>query len=75
MKKEDCGMFLAFFVSIGLTLLIHYFLISRFDLHPTLHVFISLIILWFILTITALINERKKKNKKLKPKNKLIESS
>ena len=54
MKKEP-NYVLRFVISISIVLLIHYFLISRFNIHPTLHVLISFILFWIILAIISFI--------------------
>ena len=58
MKKEP-NYVLRFVISISIVLLIHYFLISRFNIHPTLHVLISLILFWIILAIISFIPVKK----------------
>jgi cobalamin biosynthesis protein CobD/CbiB len=50
---------LRFVISIGIVLLIHYFLISKFNIHPALHVLISLILLLVILGIISFIPLKK----------------
>ena len=61
MKKEEKRYLWVFLLSLISTILIHYFLISNLNLHPTIHVIISLIILWIFLAIFALTIERRKK--------------
>jgi len=62
MKKSEKRAILVFLFSMVLTILIHYFFISKFNLHSTIHVVISLILFWIFLSISSLI--KKKKNKK-----------
>jgi len=49
--KEGNKYILNFTLSIIATLITHYLLISKIALHPTVHSFISLIILWIFLAI------------------------
>tara|TARA_Y100000310_G_scaffold71553_1_gene67406 strand:+ start:88 stop:267 length:180 start_codon:yes stop_codon:yes gene_type:complete len=53
MKKKEPNYVEIFLSGIVIVLLIHYFLILRFELHPTLQVFISLIVLWIWLAVVA----------------------
>lgn len=54
-KPKEPNYFLVFFGGMILTLILHYFLISRFNLHPTLHVFISLVMFWLLMAIISMI--------------------
>jgi len=54
MEKKEPRYVLVFMGGMALVLLIHYFVISKSNLHPTVQVFISLILLWMYLTVVAL---------------------
>ncbi|MBU2616355.1 MAG: hypothetical protein KKB79_00020 [Nanoarchaeota archaeon] len=61
MKKGELRVIMKFILAILLTILTHYLLISRFSLHPTIHVAISLFLFWIFLAIIALIKMKKKR--------------
>jgi len=59
-KRKDFHDLLRFLISLIIVLVLHYFFISKYLLHPTLHVAISLAMFWIILGIIAQLPIRKK---------------
>ena len=59
MKNKERKYILSFSLAIFLTSLTHYLFISKIELHSTIHVIISLIIIWIWLTIIAIIPLKK----------------
>ena len=56
--KKEINYLLSFGLAVILTLLMHYLFISKINLHSTMHVGISLIILWIFLSIIASITKK-----------------
>lgn len=52
-KTKEPNHVLIFISGIVIVLLLHYFVILRFNLHPTIQVFISFILFWIWLTVIA----------------------
>ena len=60
-KKSDYNsMFMFILLGIVVVLLLHYFVILRFNLYPTLQVFISIILFWIWLIIIYAISPKKR---------------
>jgi hypothetical protein len=59
-KTREPRYILIFLSGIIVVLLIHYFILLRFNLHPTLQVFISFILLWIWLAVVAMIRPGRK---------------
>ena len=57
MKSAGISAIIAF----PLTVIIHYFIFSKIEMHPTLHALIGAFLLFIILGITMLILEKKSK--------------
>ncbi|MBI3622910.1 hypothetical protein HY212_02405 [Candidatus Pacearchaeota archaeon] len=53
MKKKDPNYVLIMVFGMLAILIIHYFIILKFNLHPTLQVFISFMLFWIYLAIVA----------------------
>ncbi len=58
-KNDDKKYYASAVISIVLTIILHYLLFSRVDMHPTLHVFIGILIFFVIMGITALSLKKK----------------
>jgi len=61
-NRREPNYVLIFLLGVIIVLIIHYFIILRFNLHPTLQVFISFILFWIWLSIVAMIPKKDKKN-------------
>lgn len=57
-KAKEPNYILMFILGIIIVLIIHYSIISKFSLHPTLHVFISFILFWAWFTIIAMFHRK-----------------
>lgn len=60
-KTKEPNYSLMFVLGVAIVLILHYFIISKFSLHPTLHVFISFILFWAWFTIIAMLPKKNKK--------------
>jgi len=60
--KKDVNYLFIFLLGIFIVLAIHYFIILRFNLHPTLQVLISFILFWIWLGIIAFLPKKRKDN-------------
>jgi len=61
--KEELIYIVTFLMAMTLTVIVHYYAFSKINMHATLHVVISLIILWLFLSVVVLIVEKIKKQK------------
>ena len=59
-KAKEPNYVLIFVLGIIVVLILHYFVILRFDLHPTVQVFISFILLWIWLAVVAMLPRKNK---------------
>jgi len=57
--KQDFYYIRVFLIGIIIVLLAHYLIILRFNFHPTLQVFMSLILFWIWLAIVAMTSKKK----------------
>jgi hypothetical protein len=58
-KQEEEEHYLSTFLgSLVLTIIAHYLIFSKIEMHPTLHVLIALILFWAIMAIVGIIREK-----------------
>ncbi|MBX4196431.1 hypothetical protein KW805_02495 [Candidatus Pacearchaeota archaeon] len=59
MAKKEPNYVATFSLAVLITLVIHYFFISRVTMHPTLHVLFSILMLWVVMGIIANFSSKK----------------
>ena len=59
-KTKEPNYVLTFSSGIAAVLLVHYFILLKFNLHPTVQVFISFILFWIWLSVIAMLSKKTK---------------
>jgi hypothetical protein len=58
-RKQKENYFSTFISSLVLTIVIHFFVFSKIEMHSTLHVLIALILFWALMTVIGILRNRK----------------